>query len=213
VRGALRLRIWNAAKVRKPAVPGVAARHDWYSKDGGTGHLSPEDISYLELRGPTDCSIFTQTQWDALLARLGPDPLNHDAPGAAIEKIAKSRKPIAALLMEQDVIAGIGNIYRAELLFRARLNPFMPGAEVPGAVVKAMWRDIGPLMRAGMEDRRIVTTLAKDRPHKRGRPLDEEVHYVYRRHGKPCRVCGTDVMKMEDFYGRNLYWCPMCQKG
>ena len=66
-------------------------------------------------------------------------------------------------------------------------------------------------MRAGMVDRRIVTTLAKDRPHKKGPALKEEAHYVYRRNGQPCFICGTKVMKMEGFGGRNLFWCPVCQ--
>jgi endonuclease-8 len=73
-------------------------------------------------------------------------------------------------------------------------------------------------MKAGMVDRRIVTTLAKDRPTSKsvkGKSTaavpKEEVHYVYRRHGLPCFVCGTKVRK-EEMAGRNLYWCPYCQK-
>ena len=77
------------------------------------------------------------------------------------------------LLMEQDVIAGIGNIYRAELLFRARQSPFTPGRNVAPAVLKKIWREAYPLMRAGMVDRRIVTTLAKDRPHRSGTDAGE----------------------------------------
>ena len=62
-----------------------------------------------------------------------------------------------------------------------------------------------------MVDRRIVTTLPNDRPHKDERPpLKQEVHYVYRRHGKPCWICGTAVLK-KDMAGRSLYWCPVCQ--
>lgn len=212
VRGALRLRMWSAAKVKLPAAPGESKRHAWYSEDDGTGHLMPEQIAWVELRGPMDCTVYTQEQWDKLLARLGPDPLNGDTPDRAWVKIAKSKKPIAALLMEQDVIAGIGNIYRAELLYRARQNPFTAGKDVPPAVLAKMWKDVLPLMQAGMVDRRIVTTLAKDRPHKKGQALKEEAHYVYRRHGKPCFVCGSDIRKMEDFAGRNLYWCPACQE-
>jgi endonuclease-8 len=158
-----------------------------------------------------DCTIYTQEMWDTLLRRLGPDPLNDDAPDRAFAKIRKSKKPIGALLMEQDVFAGIGNIYRAELLYRARQSPFTLGSEVAPSVLEKMWKDAGPLMRAGMVDRRIVTTLPKDRPHKKGAPLKEETHYVYRRNGKPCFVCGTKVMKMEGFAGRNLFWCPVCQ--
>jgi len=217
VRGALRMRMWNAAAVKKPMVPGMSKRHGWYSSDDGTGHLQPEQIAWVELRGPMDCSVYTNAQWDALRERLGPDPLGvsskgGDGPEKAIERIAKSKKPIGILIMEQDVIAGVGNIFRAEVLFRARQSPFTPGREVPAKVVKTMWKELGPLMRAGMVDRRIVTTLAKDRDHKTGPVQVGDEHYVYRRNGKPCRVCGTKVMKLEGFAGRNLFWCPVCQK-
>jgi len=78
-------------------------------------------------------------------------------------------------------------------------------------VVKKVWKDAVVLMRAGMVDRRIVTTRAKDRPQKKGQALKEEAHYVYRRQGRPCFVCETKVRKMENFAGRNLYWCEVCQ--
>jgi endonuclease-8 len=173
--------------------------------------LLPEQVAWVELRGPMDCTVYTQAQWERLMERLGPDPLNGDGPERALEKIAKSKKPMGLLLMEQEVMAGIGNIYRAELLFRARLSPFGVGKDVAPAVVRAMWRDAVVLMRAGMVDRRIVTTRAKDRPHAKGQALKEEAHYVYRRQGRDCFVCGTKVLKMENFAGRNLYWCPVCQ--
>jgi endonuclease-8 len=213
VKGALRLRMWNAAAVKKPALPGESRKHAWYSEDDGTSSIPAEDVAWVELRGPMDCTIYTQEMWETLLRRLGPDPLNGDAPDRAFAKIWKSKKPIGALLMEQDVFAGIGNIYRAELLYRARQSPFTLGSAVAPSTLEKMWKDAGPLMRAGMVDRRIVTTLAKDRPHKKGAPLKEETHYVYRRNGKPCFVCGTKVMKMEGFAGRNLFWCPVCQAG
>ena len=211
VRGALRLRMWNAQAVKQSPVPGESKRHAWYSEDDGTGHIAGEQVAWVELRGPMDCTVYTQAQWDKLLERLGPDPLNGDKPDKAFAKITKSKKPIAALLMEQDIFAGVGNIYRAELLFRARQSPFTLGKDVPIEVLRKIWKDAGPLMRAGMVDRRIVTTLAKDRPHKTGQALKEEAHYVYRRQGKPCWICGTKVMKMEGFAGRNLFWCPLCQ--
>lgn len=214
VRGALRLRMWNAQKVKLPVEAGESPRHRWYSEDDGAATLPAEKIAWVELRGPMVCELMTQAAWEKLLARLGPDPLNNDAPDRAFEKIAKSKKMIGALLMEQDVMSGIGNIYRAELLFRARQSPFTPGREVAASVLRQMWKEAGPLMRAGMVDRRIVTTLPKDRPtKKRGAPLKEETHYVYRRHGKPCFLCGTAIEKMEGFFGRNLYWCPSCQNG
>src|SRR6202042_1309425 len=102
---------------------------------------------------------------------------------------------IAALLMDQSVFSGIGNIYRAELLYRARQDPFGRGKDVSEKTLKALWRDAINLMSDGMVDRRIVTTRPKDRPHPRGEARPHEVHYVYRRHGQPCFVCGTTIQR------------------
>ena len=168
---------------------------------------------WLELRGATDVSVYSDAQWQAVEARLGPDPLApHADPSAAIAHIRKANTAIAALLMDQTVFAGIGNIYRAELLYRARQNPFARGKDVPEKTLNALWRDAVNLMSDGMVDRRIVTTRAKDRPHPKGKAQREEVHYVYRRHGQPCFVCGTTIQRV-DLAGRTLYWCPTCQAG
>jgi endonuclease-8 len=210
VKGALRLRMWNAAAVKKPAVAGESKRHAWYSEDDGTGHLDPEQIAWVELRGPMDCSIYSQEKWDALVKKLGPDPLNGDGPEKMIAKVAKSRKPIAELLMDQTMFAGVGNIVRAEVLYRARLSPFRVGKDVEEKTLRSMWKDAGVLLQAGMADRRLVSTKAADRPHQRGKVLKEEAHYVYRRNGFPCFVCGT-VVKKQEMAGRNLFWCPTCQ--
>ncbi|WP_446742085.1 Fpg/Nei family DNA glycosylase [Silvibacterium acidisoli] len=167
---------------------------------------------WMELRGATDCSIFDEAKWQALLARLGADPLRGDAdPAPAFEIIAKRKTPIGLLLMDQTIFAGVGNIFRAELLYRARIHPERPGKDVSRKEMEGIWKDAKKLMPAAMEDRRIVTTLPKDRPHKRGTAEDDEVHYVYRRHGKPCFVCGATI-KREAMGGRTVYWCPDCQK-
>jgi endonuclease-8 len=166
---------------------------------------------WLELRGPTDCSIFSDEDWEKLAARIGPDPLNADAdPQIVYETIAKKKTHIGALLMDQKIVSGIGNIYRAELLYRARLHPDRPGKDVPAEMLKRIWQDAVVLMKDGMKDRRMVTTLAKDRPHRTGKALDEETHYVYRRQGKPCRVCATEI-ESKPMAGRTVYWCPVCQ--
>ncbi len=167
---------------------------------------------WLELRGPTDCRIFSDKEWAALDARIGPDPLRDGAdPQAVFALIGNRKTPIGVLLMDQSVVSGIGNIYRAELLFRARICPDRPGREVSAVELKALWKDTGRLMRDGMEDRRMVTTRPQDRPHPRGLALKEEVHYVYRRQGKPCRVCETEI-RSKTMAGRTVYWCPVCQK-
>ncbi len=166
---------------------------------------------WLELRGPTACEVFDEAARDKLLGRIGPDPLRDDAdPRLAFARIRKSRAPIAALLMDQSVIGGLGNIYRAELLYRARLDPFRPGNTLGLPALKSLWNDAAVLLRAGMFDRRIVTTRPADRPHPKGKARRFETHYVYRRKGLPCFICGTEV-RMEEFMGRKLYWCPKCQ--
>jgi endonuclease-8 len=165
---------------------------------------------WLELRGPTDCSLWTEAEWQTLLERLGPDPLNHDKPAHMLERIAARKTAIGLLLMDQSILAGVGNIYRAELLFRARISPFRAGNEVSEQALKALYKDAEVLMPHAMVDRRIITTKPADRPHRRGEALDEEVHYVYRRTGRPCFICGTPV-KTQIMAGRNLFWCPTCQ--
>jgi endonuclease VIII len=186
------------------------------AKDDGTQPFPPEDVDWVELRGPTDCSVYDRENWAKLLARLGPDPLGedgngHDDPEHAYAAILARKNNIAELLMDQTVLSGVGNIYRAEILFRHRVNPFTPGAEMDKKVLRAMWKDLGPLLRAGMVDRRIVCTKRKDRPSGKEPAERGEEHYVYRRHGKPCFVCGTRVLH-RDLAGRTLYWCPECQK-
>jgi len=210
VKGALRLRMWNAAAVKRPAAPGASKPHRWYSEDDGTDNIDATQVAWVELRGPMDCSVYSQEKWDGLLKRLGPDPLNGDGPERMVAKVAKSKKSIGELLMDQTVAAGVGNIYRAELLYRARLSPFRLGKDVEEKTLRSIWKEAGVLMKAGMVDRRIVTTKPADRPHKTGQALKEEAHYVYRRNGRPCFVCGTDVLKKE-MAGRNLFWCPVCQ--
>jgi endonuclease-8 len=210
VRGALRLRMWNAAAIKRPAGPDGSKPHRWYSEDDGTDNLAPEKIAWVELRGPMDCSIYSGEMWEKLLERLGPDPLNGDGAEKFVARVAKSRKTIGELLMDQSVAAGVGNILRAELLYRARQSPFTPGREVEEKTLRSIWKDAGVLMRAAMVDRRIVTTRPKDRPHKKGQALKEEAHYVYRRQGRPCFVCGTKILT-KVMAGRNLFWCPVCQ--
>lgn len=167
---------------------------------------------WLELRGPTACDVLTNEARAKLLARIGPDPLRAGADlEQVIKRITASRTPIAALLMDQSVISGLGNIYRAELLFRAGIHPFLEGRQTTTKQIKAIWKDAIVLMRAGMVDRRIVTTRPADRPHTKGKARRFETHYVYRRKQLPCFICKNPI-SMQEFVGRKLYWCPGCQQ-
>ncbi|WP_432573531.1 Fpg/Nei family DNA glycosylase [Kineococcus sp. SYSU DK005] len=166
---------------------------------------------WAELRGPTACEVLTADGAAALHARLGQDPLRADAdPGRAFEVVRRSRVAVGALLMQQEVVAGIGAIYRAEVLFRCGVEPHRPGREVTAAEWDALWEDTVRLMRAGVRANRIVTTRPAHRAHPRGEPPEEDRFYVYRRGGQPCRLCGTPV-RHEQMVARHLFWCPTCQ--
>ena len=166
---------------------------------------------WLDLRGPTACEVVTPPDRDAVLARLGPDPLRRDAdPERAWSRLSRSRRPVGELLMDQKVLAGIGNVYRAEVLYRAGLSPWRPGRQVDRPAWERMWEDLRTLLRAGVRQGRIVTTAREDRARRSGPALRADAHYVYRRHGLPCRRCGTEV-RTTVMQQRNLFWCPTCQ--
>ncbi len=168
-----------------------------------------------DLRGPTACEVLTGAEVRALRARLGPDPQRRDAvPDHAWERVSRSRTPIAVLLMDQSVLAGVGNVYRAELLFRHGVHPLVPGRAVERALWNDLWADLVALMRVGVRRGRIDTVRDEHLPGVNGRPPREDRHggevYVYRRTGQPCLVCGTAV-RGEVLAARNNYWCPTCQ--
>jgi endonuclease-8 len=188
-----------------PPPPKGALRMRWVA-DGPDGNGV-----WTDLRGPTACEVLSDPEADAIVARLGPDPLQPRADGGrALRRIATSRTPIGALLMDQSVLAGVGNVYRAELLFRHRVSPFRAGRDVDPDLWAQMWADLITLMRAGVRMGRIVTTRPEHRSRRRGAATLEDARYVYRRTGLPCRICGTGI-RTQVMVGRNLYWCPVCQ--
>ncbi|WP_258802424.1 Fpg/Nei family DNA glycosylase [Pseudarthrobacter sp. NS4] len=187
---------------------------------------------WADLRGATTCETITAAEADAVLDRLGPDPLRNrrgDA-GRFAANLQSRKTPVAALLMDQKIIAGVGNVYRAEVLFRLRLDPWLPGSAVTDTAARKLWRDVVALMNDGVTDGRIITTPPKywtgngkvGNP-KAGNgtaasaiktdnfPAREDAHFVYKRNGLPCRVCGNTVL-MAELVARKLYWCPYCQQ-
>lgn len=174
-----------------------------------------QPASYGDLRGATTCALVTEEQRQAVVERLGPDPLRPDADWLkAWDRVSRSRKPIGALLMDQKVLAGVGNVYRAELLFRHRVHPLRPGNTLRRSQFEAMWLDLVALMNEGVLSGRIDTVREEHTPDAMGRPARVDDHggevYVYRRQGQPCHVCGTRV-RTQVLESRNLFWCPRCQ--
>jgi|SRR5579875_292901 len=169
----------------------------------------------MELRGPNLCELESPEQIAATIAKLGPDPLRADAdPEVARARIRRSSSPIGVLMMDQKIFAGVGNIYRAETLYRHHIDPFMPGKFVRGTEFDLIWDDLVELMPLGVRDGRIDTVYPEHTPEAMGRDPRVDKHggevYVYRRAGQECLVCGTAVTT-QVLAGRNLFWCKKCQ--
>lgn len=173
------------------------------------------DATCADLRGPTACAVETPEQIDAVLDRLGPDPLvgsPEENERRFVEAVRKRNVAIGQLLMDQKVVSGIGNVYRAEMLFRAGIDPHTPGRKLPADVVAGMWRDWDALLRIGVETGQMMTMdgLSPDAWRAAMASRDDR-HWVYHRAGLPCRVCGTEIV-LEEMQARKLYWCPTCQR-
>ncbi|OMH36802.1 Fpg/Nei family DNA glycosylase [Tersicoccus sp. Bi-70] len=188
------------------------------------------DHGWADLRGPTACEVITAADVDALREAAGPDPLREDSAdgedsanddGATFARLLRRRGVACGqLLMDQAVVAGIGNVYRAELLFRAGIDPYRPGKKITEQEAADLWADTVFLMRDGVRLGRIVTTQ-RDPEHAvavEDLTLDvdaadipaEASRFVYKHTGEPCPRCGTTIATAV-MAGRNLYWCPGCQ--
>jgi len=171
--------------------------------------LATDEVT-VDLSGPTDCSLGTEADRDRIVARLGPDPLRRDAdPERFFARVAKSRAPIGGLLLDQAVIAGVGNVYRAEALFVCGIDPERPGRELHPTESRALWDTATTMLEAGVRANRIVTVdraelgLAPGARHRRG-----ETTYAYKR--RTCLRCSSDIRWFE-LANRACYACPMCQ--
>ncbi|MGK5728055.1 Fpg/Nei family DNA glycosylase [Streptomyces sp. URMC 124] len=192
----------------------------------GTGHAPPptdtvrlrlaHPEAYADLRGPTTCALITDAEKQAIHDRLGPDPLRPADDGeAAWHRISRSRTSVAALLMDQKVIAGVGNVYRAEVLFRHGIDPYRLGRDLTRSEWEGIWSDLVELMREGVRNNRIDTVRPEHMPEAMGRPPRVDDHggevYVYRRALMACHICGGEI-RTAGLAARNLFWCPGCQQ-
>jgi formamidopyrimidine-DNA glycosylase len=167
------------------------------------------DLGTIDLAGPTDCSIGSADERDTIIARLGPDPLRRDAkPEAALVRMRKSAQPIGALLLDQKVMAGVGNVYRAEALFTNGIHPERPAKDLGEAERRALWDTLAAMLKQGVKDNRIITIDRKEFPVPKGTGRRGDTTYVY--HRDICLRCATPVRTVE-LAGRDCYYCPTCQ--
>lgn len=165
--------------------------------------LSPSHV--VDINGPNTCEVLDESAFAALTARIGPDVLRADAdPEAAWRKITKSRAPIGQLLMDQSVMAGIGNIYRTEILWRQQTHPETPGRSLDRAAFDRLWADAVTLLEIGVKKNAIVTI--DDAAKARSR-YGERVNIF----NKPtCPTCASDIRAFE-LATRRVFACEVCQ--
>ena len=188
----------------------IRLRIEALADDSGSSHHLAAN-----LRGPQWCRLITDEEYAIAVGKIGEDPIRDDAdPKQVWTKVQRSKRSIGSLLMDQKLFAGVGNIYRAEVLFRHQQSPFTPGNAIDRSVFFAMWEDLVALMRQGVVDGEINTVRDEHTPEVMHRPARDDEHggevYVYRRAGDDCYVCGSDIA-MKAYEGRNLFWCPTCQ--
>lgn len=163
----------------------------------------------IDLIGATACELISDDEVAALTARLGPDPLRGDAdPDRGWAALQRRRTGIGRALLDQSVVAGVGNVYRAEVLFVHGLHPELPARSVSREQWEAIWGTLVRWLERGVEERRIITVDPAELGVPRSRIRGEDATYVYRQ--EHCRRCGTPIRRY-DLAGRWAYVCGSCQ--
>ncbi|HWZ86653.1 MAG TPA: DNA-formamidopyrimidine glycosylase family protein [Thermoanaerobaculia bacterium] len=163
-----------------------------------------------DLIGPPTCEIIPEFARRALLARLGPDPLREDFdPGRAWAALAKRpRRAIGDALLDQAVLAGVGNIYRAEALFVTGIHPLRPAGSITAQEWDGLWRAVRKLMRRGVVQKEIRTVAAAEPAHPDSGRGAGDTFYVYQQ--EVCRRCSAPISEFP-LSARRMFACPICQ--
>lgn len=144
-----------------------------------------------------------------LVMKNGPEPLGpHFTSGWLGEQLARRRAPLKAVLLDQRVVAGLGNIYADEALWRARVNPLRPSNDLGNAELASLHRAIRAALRAGIT-RQGSTLRDYAAPDGSSGSMQDEFR-VYGRDGLPCSRCRTTIAKTR-VGGRGTWFCPHCQ--
>ncbi len=159
----------------------------------------------VDCNGPTACEVLDLAAVAKLMARLGPDVLRDDAdPEAAWSRIARSRAPIGQLVMDQAVIAGLGNIYRTEILWRQRIHPRTEGRDLTRGAFDAFWADSAALLRIGVAQKAIITVDGA----MRGKTRYGARTNIFKK--QVCPRCDGPVRQFA-MTARKVFCCETCQ--
>jgi len=184
------------------------ARHDHiqFQLDDGNAlvYNDPRRFGLLKLL-PT-----VELESSVELAALGPEPIGDSFDAAYLAKTARGRKAaIKNLLMDQRVVAGIGNIYAAEILFRAGVRPTRRAGRLKRIELERIVEATAPILRAAIDGRGTTFRTYRDSS---GRPGDFVTRLqVYGRAGEPCYTCSTTI-RSTTVGQRSSFYCPTCQR-
>lgn len=161
----------------------------------------------VDLNGPNQCDLISPAEALAIRGRLGEDPIKEDAdPEKVWSRIQRSRKTIGAALLDQGLVAGIGNIYRAEILFICRIHPERLCSELTSSEFESIWNESVQLLRLGAEKNRIMTVRAGDPLSARDGGLRR--FHVYKQ--SECPACRRSIFYWQSA-NRTIYACDACQ--
>ena len=145
------------------------------------------------------------------LRRLGPEPFSSAfSPQHLAAKLAGSHRPIKTALLDQALVAGVGNIYADESLFISRIPPHTPGSELKPAQLERLHQALVEVLQTSIGVGGTTFSDFRDLTGTNGNYGNAA--WVYRRGGQPCRVCGTAIRR-DKLSGRSSHWCPNCQAG
>ncbi|HKS06323.1 MAG TPA: bifunctional DNA-formamidopyrimidine glycosylase/DNA-(apurinic or apyrimidinic site) lyase [Gemmatimonadaceae bacterium] len=168
-------------------------------------------LRYRDVRRLGTVALMSPARFAEWIAEIGPEPLD---PALTPERFANvvrsSNRAIKTILMDQHRIAGIGNIYANEALWRARIRPSRRGAKVTRAEAAVLLREAQDVLRSAVEQRGTSFRDYQDPQGGRGGFLG--LAKVYSREGEPCVRCGTTLKSTHALEGRITVWCSRCQK-
>ena len=145
-----------------------------------------------------------------LAKKIGPEPTEADFKAPAFQAaLKKSKKPIKSALLDQKLVAGLGNIYVDEALWRARIHPARPADSLKSAEVKRLREQIIEVLQLGIEKRGSTIRTYRNALGEDGTMQD--FLQVYGKTGQPCARCGSPIEKIK-LGGRGTHLCPHCQK-
>lgn len=163
----------------------------------------------FDLTGPSACEVISKTQWKSIRARLGEDPLRKDSdPERAWHRIGCSRAAIGTLLLNQSVIAGVGNIYRSEVLYLMKIHPQTRGNQLDRSHFDQLWQYLCSLLRIGVRYNRIIIADPDEIGKPRSRMNRQERLLIYKQDN--CFHCGGEIESWV-LGARKIFACPRCQ--